>query len=489
MTGFLFAFVASFLASLVVETWPPSLASFRAPARALAFRLALHVVLFLAAFSLSWRPWHAAFVTVTVCGLFGAGSAIKRRILGEPLIFSDFALVRNAIRHPRLYYAERLAEPRALAGFAALIAATAAWFAVEPSILPSGGAILALGPAVLTALLLVALLSAPVARAAEPLVPAAPDPATEEARLGLGASMLAHWLVWRRKQRPSQQARDAILSAPAVTPARAGPPLIVAIQCESFVDLASRGLPGPALPGYRQLTERSLAWGRCEVPAEGAYTMRSEFAFLTGLPRPALGLDAYDPYLTAEAYADASLARRYAAGGRRTVFMHPYDRRFFDRDRLMPSLGFERFVDREAFAGAARFGPYVADAAVAEAVAAEIKAARAPTFLFVVTMENHGPWGPGRLAGLPDPAQQYARHLENADRMIADVARALSNRPGGGLLCVYGDHAPARTLHPEMPDRRCSDYVLWDSRAASIGGGERQDTSIEALSRLLLAQS
>ncbi|MFL1877064.1 LTA synthase family protein, partial [Hansschlegelia beijingensis] len=158
MTGFLFAFVASFLVSLVVETAPPGFASFRAPARALAFRLALHTVLFLAAFSLSWRPWHAAFVTVTVCGLFGAGSAIKRRILGEPLIFSDFALVRNAIRHPRLYYAERLAEPRALAGFAALIAATAAWFAVEPSILPSGGAILALGPAVLTALLLVALL-------------------------------------------------------------------------------------------------------------------------------------------------------------------------------------------------------------------------------------------------------------------------------------------------------------------------------------------
>lgn len=487
MTGFLLAFVASFLISLAVETWPPSLAAFRAPPRALMFRLALHSALFLGAFSLSWRPWHAAFVTATVCGLFGAGSAIKRRILGEPLIFSDFALVRNAVRHPRLYYAERLAEPRALAGFAALIVATAAWFAVEPSILPSGGVILALGPALITALLVSALLSPAAARAAGPLVPNAPDPATEEARLGLGASMLAHWLVWRRRERPSPEARAAISALPAPRTARGGPPLIVAIQCESFVDVAARGLPGPELPCYRRLAGESLAWGRCEVPAEGAYTMRSEFAFLTGLPRSALGLDAYDPYLTAASYAEASLARRFAASGRRAVFMHPYDRRFFDRDALMPALGFERFVDGEAFARAERFGPYVADAAVGGAIAAEIKAAREPTFLFVVTMENHGPWGPGRIAGLPDPAQQYARHLENADRMIGRVAQALAERPGGGVLCVYGDHAPARTLHPDLPDRRASDYLLWDSRAASNRGAARQDLSIDALNRLMLA--
>ncbi|MET0314936.1 MAG: LTA synthase family protein, partial [Hansschlegelia sp.] len=99
-------------------------------------RLGLHLFLFAAFFALSWRPFHAAFVTFALSGLFAAGDAIKRRILGEPLLFSDFALVRLAIRHPRLYYADRLKSPRALAVLAAAALATAAWFWIEPAILP-----------------------------------------------------------------------------------------------------------------------------------------------------------------------------------------------------------------------------------------------------------------------------------------------------------------------------------------------------------------
>lgn len=492
MTALILACVLSFAVALAFESVPPSLSSMRAPWSVLLFRAGVHIAAYAAAFSVSWRPWHAALVVVAASGLLGAGSAIKRGILGEPLIFTDAALVRHAIRHPRLYYAERLARPPALAALAALLAATVAWFTVEPSILPSDGLfLLALPPAIAIGLA-AALLSDPAAVFARSQIADPADPASDVARFGLIATLFLHCTAWRKAERPSPAARALAQTLPAPRSARLGPQVVIAIQCESFVDIAARGLPGPALPALERLRGEAVAFGRVHVPAEGAYTMRSEFGFLTGLPAATLGLDALDPYLTAGAYASQpTLASLFAAAGRATVFLHPYDRRFFDRDILVPKLGFERFVDGGAFEGASRFGPYVADAAVADAVLAEIAAARdTPLFLFAVTIENHGPWGPGRLAETSDPAAQYALHLANADRMIGRIADALRALPGGGALCIYGDHAPGRPLHPGLPDRRSTDYVIWDSRSASgVRPRDREDIDVAELGRALLAMA
>ena len=481
------AFCLSFLASLALETQPPSLQSLKAPARALVLRLLVHVVIFAGAFALSWRPWHAALVTCVVAFLFGAGSAMKARILGEPVVFSDFALVRLAIRHPRLYYADKLAEPKALAVFAGLAVATAAWFAIEPVILPAGGWPLLALPPLVVALAVLVLRSDALARFARPLVGERPEIEADVARLGLGATMAAHWLAWRKQPRPGPAAAQAIA---AVRPIGArAPDVVVAIQCESFTDVAARGVAGPELPNYRRLCDEALAWGRCRTAAEGAYTMRAELGFLTGLSTEAFGFDAFDPYLVSPSYAQASMARAFRAAGRRTVFLHPYDRRFFSRDEFVPQLGFDRFVDGEAFAASDRFGPYVGDAAVAEAIRAEIERAEGPLFLFVVTIENHGPWGPGRLPGVDEPEAQYALHLQNSDRMMGAVADVLRGVPGGGVLCLYGDHAPARTLHPDLPDRRAADYVLWDSRSIAEVPTDRADVDVDAVGRLMIERT
>jgi phosphoglycerol transferase MdoB-like AlkP superfamily enzyme len=484
MTALAAAVALSFLASLAVESFPPNFRAFRAPPLALLLRAGLHVALFAAAFALSWRSWHAAFVVVAIAFLFGLGSATKRNILGEPLVFTDFALVRLAIRHPRLYYAERLVEPRALALFAALAIATAAWFALEAPILPQGGWPLLVAPPLLAAGLGALLLSSPVSTLARSLAVAQPDPDEEVRRLGLGASLLIHWLAWRRAARPSPQAVAAASALPRPSTANS-PGIVVAIQCESFVDLPARGVVAPPLPAWEALKREAVSWGRCGVPAEGAYTMRSEFGFLTGLPSATLGLDAFDPFLTARAYAADALPRRFAEAGWRTIFMHPYDRRFFDRHEIMPALGFERFVDGDDFSAAERFGPYVSDMAVADAIIAEIEAATEPTFLFAVTIENHGPWGLGRLAGTDDPTAQYLQHLANADRMIGRVAEALAGRRDA-VLCLYGDHAPARTILPDLPGRRQTDYALWRPDVAPEGRLGRRDVDVDELAAMLV---
>lgn len=487
MTALIVAFALSFVVSIAVENRPMGLLALRAPWRALLIRATLHLAFYSAAFSLSWRPWHAAFVVCAVALLFGAGSAMKRRIIGEPVVFSDFALVRNAIRHPRLYYAERLAEPRALALFAALGLATVLWFALEaPSPRPSSWWMLAIPPLVCAGAV-VLLRSAHASAAATALVGSVPHLEGDIARFGLGGAMTLQWLAWRAQERPSPAARAAMEERRPQPPA--GPKIVVAIQCESFVDIGARGTDGPDLPGYRALAQEAVAWGRCRTAAaEGAYTMRTEFSFLTGLPRETLGFDVFDPYLAHSAYARASIARHLKASGWRTVFIHPYDRRFFARDELIPDFGFDRFVDGEAFADAERFGPYVTDAAVADMIAAEVAAADAPTFLFAVTIENHGPWGPGRIPGVDGAAEQYALHLQNADRMIASVAETLRTVAGGAVLAIYGDHAPARTIYPDLPHRTSADYLLWDSRELRQTPSSPHHLEIDAVGRMLMRQ-
>jgi phosphoglycerol transferase MdoB-like AlkP superfamily enzyme len=217
--------------------------------------------------------------------------------------------------------------------------------------------------------------------------------------------------------------------------------------------------------------------------------MRAEFAFLSGLPNAALGCDRFNPYLTAPAYRDVVWPTRLRRAGWQTVFVHPYDRRFFERDRVVPAIGFERGVWQEDFGTAARRGLYVADLAVAQRLLleAEAEAAAEPTFIFAVTMENHGPWGPGRLPGLDDRLEQYLHHLQGADAMVAALLDGLQDRPGRTVLCLYGDHVPAlRGLGPEA-ETGLTDFVIADPSGRAQAGEGRALRRVEDLLALCVS--
>jgi phosphoglycerol transferase MdoB-like AlkP superfamily enzyme len=161
--------------------------------------------------------------------------------------------------------------------------------------------------------------------------------------------------------------------------------------------------------------------------------------------------------------------------------VHPYPASFYARDTVYPLLGFDDFIDVRQFDGVAKTGPYVGDAALADAVCALLQAdAAQPLFVFVITMENHGPLHlesvqPGDVARLyhtPPPAgceelTIYLRHLVNADAMARRLRTHLMTLPGDGVLCWYGDHVP---ILPKVyaalgtPDGQ-TDYFIWSKNA------------------------
>ena len=428
------------------------------------YRLAVFTFIFAFFFVWSWRPCFAAAATLILVSVFVAISVGKLRYTYEPLVFSDLAFVLDIFRHPTLFHTTFLGPLFLLAAIGAIAALIGFWFQFEDPLAAS----LPVRLAVAVAWLAVA--AAPFAGAMRrPLelwglgIKQNPEVFGDLARHGLMATLVMDWLSWRGDDREKRMASWSPPSPPIRRDAGLeAADLIVVAQCESFLDFRRFDAAGLHLPALDAARRRAIGWGRLGSAFAGGYTMRSEFAFLLGRRPADIGFDRYYPYLNAGAYRAATLPQALSAAGYATQFIHPFHRDFFQRHRAMPGIGFQRMIMLEDFAGADRVGAYVGDAAVAERVIAEAKAASGPAFLFAATMENHEPWGAGRFEGVGDPVAVYKRHLRNGDALLGRLVEAFENWPGRVVLAFYGDHVPLLKAFADPFPESDTDYVLME---------------------------
>jgi len=465
----------------------------RAPL-ATAMMLGLVLALFLLWFAVSWRPVFSATASLITLAIVAFISNFKYDVLLEPLSFADFLLVPQIFRHPDLYYADFLRRWWFWLGVAALLGVIAVWFAIEPTVLPRGfwpdtalllvGAVVAIG--FTTGLFLAG--RAPVLGEALRRLAPRPQVPADTAHFGFfGATaiQIARWAATPPgRETPAPGAPHPRWPAPA--PMRRTAPSIVVIQSESFFDLAEAGFPGEVLPVIAEARARAIAHGRLTVPTEGAWTMRTEYSFLTGRPLAQFAFDALDPYLRAAFQPPQTIAQRLREDGYATHFVHPFDIRFFQRDRIVPILGFDAAIGSEAFAPTDTYGYYLSDRALGEKVL-EVVPGPGPDFVFGVSMENHNPWKRGRIPEIPDPVHQYRRHLRNADAMLGMLIAELDRRDRDTLLLFYGDHVPImRALAHPFPDPRTHYVLLRCGRSVGPASPRRFDTGVEALAGMLL---
>lgn len=395
----------------------------------------------------------SAGVTIALAAALTLISNIKRKVLGEPLVFTDLVLIGAVFRHPHFYLsALRPHQIGALGlGFLALLAALA-WLS-SAQIAPR---LVGLGVALAAGALLAVQLGLNCWRPAA----FALDPEADVRRHGLVASLLVHWRHWRRSSDP-----------PACTGpllAGKGGQLVVIVQCESFSDpVALFGDPALALGGLERA--RALAWqsGRLQVSGFGAYTMRTEYGVLFGRGEEALGIRRFDPFLTAGGETSWALPNRLDPSEWDTWFVHPHDLRFYGRDQVMPAAGFRALVGQECFAPPApREGRYVTDEAMTDVLVALANDAVRAGLIYAVTIENHGPWpvSKGDAAGAPHP---YLALLRRSDAMLARLLEVLPRLGRPVTLCFFGDHRPSIPGISEPGQERHTPYVLM--RFASDG--------------------
>jgi len=427
----------------------------------------------------------AGVLALAVVALLALASNAKHAMLGEPLLFSDLALVGAIFRHPQFYLsAVRPWQRAAVAMAAAALLAVIGWFSVWTLAPHLDGLLLLAGG---LAALALSLRGGRVRRLAP-----TPRAAADLARFGLLPTLLLYWLRWRESRDPP--ASEAV---PRQAP-RDAPELVIVIQCESFADPAELfGDPDLALPALGLARENARQWGNLEVSGFGAYTMRTEYGVLFGREEEALGFRRYDPFLTALGEASWAIpARLTAEGGARwrSLFAHPHDMRFYGRDRIMPAGGFARLVGEDEFAPPAPGqGRYVTDAAMAQRIAELAAQADAPTLIYAVTIENHGPWAPddaaGGASGGPNLVRSYLRLARHGDDMLAHLQRSIGALGRPALLVFFGDHRPSIPGASLPGGARHTPYVMLSFDAAGrimAGDNRRVDLTPAALHHAVL---
>ena len=478
-------FVVAFVVTLVVDrlAMPATVWSANRPSGPQAHRIsdlvaraAVMAVIFAFFFAISWRPLYAAAGAISTFAIFTLISRAKYEFIREPLVFSDIALVTLVFRHKEMFYAGWLNILFWVVALGYVFGASALFMIFEPSVLPRTGRPVLIVLMVLAAILpwlmpLESRIRRTLAMVSASVV-GSHDIKMLTVRLGTLAAITYGFLAWLGVRPVPLQVRAVPRAdTQAAAGSHHGKPLVVIWQSESFMDMRHFGVTSLSLPNLDRLRLRSAEWGRMSSIFEGGYTLRTEFSVISGLPPADLGPDAAHPYLRVAPYADVSWPNRFRKAGWSTHFIHPYDRQFFSRDRALPLLGFDALTMLDAFDHDREHeGPYVSDLTLSKRVLEYCKddGERTGQFLFAASMENHGPWHPGRHGDSTDPLEIYLAILERSDTALGYLADELDRMDRPVWLAFYGDHAPIlKSFADPFSDPRTEYLIVPMARAAA----------------------
>ncbi|RAP58430.1 hypothetical protein BTJ49_05655 [Oleiagrimonas sp. MCCC 1A03011] len=237
-------------------------------------------------------------------------------------------------------------------------------------------------------------------------------------------------------------------------------PDIVIVQSEAFFEpgIMNKVQDGQYDPNFERLAATGIT-GELGTPAYGGGTIRTEFEVLSGYPMMAFPSVSY-PYYGLAQHWMPTVPQRLRKFGYQTTLYHPFKGSFWNRNTVMPSIGFEATHFLPDFKHAPRAGAHVSDRALFGRVLNYLQhAGSSPQLVMAITMENHGPWA-NEVSGLDHPVTKadlpaglsgkglmemryYISHLENGDQALGDFAAKLMQRKRWTVLLFYGDHLPA----------------------------------------------
>ena len=491
----------------------------------------LVTLLFLVVTLIVQRPIFSALaVSIFLIILSGVSNA-KYRALREPLVYSDIAMFSQAFKHPRLYFPFLGLIPVILMPLI-IIALIALVLWLEPA--------MAFTPIRIISTLAIIFICFVLAKNHAVDMKLSEEPETDNQQYGLLNSLFAY-AIQARSDEHKQKIKRVLEESPfalkssksSATPETAQisnektpsyllpvspekPNNITIIQSESFFDARRmhQNISNDVLENYDNVLSESIQFGKLNVPAWGANTMRTEFSFLTGLKYEDMGLYRYYPYQFLHKMPVVSLAKLLQAQGYHCVCIHPHPASFFGRDRIFPQMGFDEFIDIESFDKQQTFGPYISDQAVTDKIL-EIsnKYQDKPLFIFAITMENHGPLhlekttkGEQQQYYSEEPIDDindltvYLRHLKNADNMVEQLTSAYRNlyrdKETPTTLCFYGDHIPSmpKIYQALSYEDRDSDYFIWNNQVSTKPSKQtipstKSDISVDSLAETLLRQT
>lgn len=234
-------------------------------------------------------------------------------------------------------------------------------------------------------------------------------------------------------------------------------PDIIVILAESMFDpgILKNIEPYEYLEKLRLIGEQGIQ-GDLSVPTYGGNTTRTEFEFFTGISLGNYPDHSY-PYMSLITNAIGSLPKALKRLGYENIAVHPHNPTFWNRNVVYHHLLFDDFISEKDFLDPDREGLYVADIEIAKKLENLLEDNK-PQFIFVITMENHGPWGNQknidkiRRQSIPVPPalsrdahrefQEFVYHNNNTESAVSAVFDMIKMRSTPTLLLIFGDHLP-----------------------------------------------
>ena len=252
-------------------------------------------------------------------------------------------------------------------------------------------------------------------------------------------------------------------------------PNVIVIMSEAFMDptiFDNISFSQYPVPQFRRLSQSENALtGGVVVPVFGGGTAATELEFLAGTPHVFFGSRMYLPHENPSRYFSrpipSAMPWLFRENGYRAVAVHPFYGDFFNRNQIMPLLGFETFIALEDMPDARRRGQFVSDEYFTDRIIEQILLAEedgVPLFLFGISMQNHWGFEPGKFGSLPLAVQSESPYLTedgiarmdvflqgifDADKQLGRLADFVESRETPTIIVFFGDHLPLLGRHQD----------------------------------------
>lgn len=249
-------------------------------------------------------------------------------------------------------------------------------------------------------------------------------------------------------------------------------PNIIVVMDEAFSDLEILGdihTNEELLPNLKKLQESAsyniknaagnnikIQTGYLNVSVCGGNTANTEFEFLTGNTMAFLpsGSIPYQQYIKKDLQA---LPRQLRNLGYKCYALHPYFKDGWERQKVYPMLGFEKFYSLENYENPEYIRDYISDRTVVNKIIElyEKKDKNDRLFLFNVTMQNHGSYyeefknfTPSvKVVGSSNfSLKQYLSLINKTDKDLDTLIRYFKNKSEKTIIVFFGDHQPSDSV-------------------------------------------
>lgn len=230
-------------------------------------------------------------------------------------------------------------------------------------------------------------------------------------------------------------------------------PNVIMIMSEAFWELSNLNI---SLDGQSiNPTVDANKIGQIVSPRYGGGTSNVEFEALTGFSMVNLpgGAIPYQQYMGKDI---PSLAWTFKEYGYNTTAIHTYYKYFWNRIQAYESLGFDEFIGLDDLQDPPFYGSlYVDDQVITDEILNTIKESEEPSFIYSVTMQNHGLYNDNRygentineVTEYSDTTNQILNNLvtgfKHSDDMLAELIAEVEKLDEPTLIVFFGDHLPS----------------------------------------------